>query len=42
MSQIQDGTIIDVYSDNIDQEMKNISKLVDEYNFIAMVNLNIT
>jgi len=31
------GKIIDVWADNLQEELKRISTLVDKYNYIAMV-----
>ena len=32
-----EGKIKDVYSDNLEEELRKISHLVEEYNFISMV-----
>ena len=37
MSQNQDGKIKDVFSDNMETELKNISELIESYNFVSMV-----
>ncbi len=37
MSQSQDGKIKDVFSDNMEVELKKISELIETYNFVSMV-----
>jgi hypothetical protein len=37
MSHNYEGKIIDVYEDNLEEELKRISYLVEEYNFVSMV-----
>jgi hypothetical protein len=37
MTQNHDGKIKDVYEENIEDEIRNISYLIDEYNFVSMV-----
>ncbi len=34
----QEGRIKDVYEDNLEQELRKISYLLEEYNFVSMVN----
>jgi len=37
MSYNQEGRIRDVFEDNLEDELRKISDLLDEYNFISMV-----
>jgi hypothetical protein len=37
MSHFQEGKIKDVFEDNLEEELRKISDLVEEYNFISMV-----
>lgn len=37
MSHNCEGKIKDVYEDNMEEELRKISQLLDEYNFISMV-----
>jgi hypothetical protein len=37
MSNTQDGKIKDVYEDNLADELRKISELVEEYSYISMV-----
>ena len=37
MSHLQEGKIKDVFEDNLEEELRQISDLVEEYNFISMV-----
>ncbi len=39
MSHFQEGKIKDVFEDNLEEELRKISDLVEEYNFISMVSL---
>jgi hypothetical protein len=32
-----DGKIIDVYEENLNEEIKKISELIDDYNYVSMV-----
>ena len=41
MSQSNEGKIKDVYSDNFESELRKISSLIDEYNFVSMVIINV-
>jgi hypothetical protein len=38
MSHNTEGKIKDVYEYNMEEELRKISLLLDEYNFISMVN----
>jgi len=41
MSHRNSNKIIDVYNENMIEELRKISDLVEEYNYIAMVSLNL-
>lgn len=38
MSYFQEGKIKDVYQENLIEELKKISELIEKYNFVSMVN----
>jgi|APCry1669189241_1035207.scaffolds.fasta_scaffold372916_1 hypothetical protein len=40
MSHNQEGRIKDVFEDNLEEELRRISELIEEYNFISMVPNN--
>ncbi len=37
MTQMPEGKIKEVFKHNLDEELKNISELIEQYNYISMV-----